>query len=464
MTAAPQTTVAELTPGGVSMRRILALGAFWTLFGAVVSRGLTLLASVAAARLLGTGGFGEVAMIQSTQGLFGVLAGAGLGLAATKFVAEFRTVDRPRAGRCVALATTIAFGFSAVVAALLYVCADAIAATVLSAPHLALELQVATGLVLFGTVNGVQTGAIIGYGDFRIAAILSAVRGACLCIFLSAGVQFGGVMGGVIGLVLTEAVAVLANHIALARLLPEQRHAWRDRSAAWSDLAAMCRFSAFSLAGSICTTTALWYCNVVLVSQTDGYAALGIFNAAERWRQVLLFVPAAFSPLILSHLSNMHGNNDPAAYRRLFGVNLWISAAVVLIPSLGLALLATPAMTLFGTEYSGGSMTLVILAGSALAVVFNNSLGQILVSQGAIVGRFLLDVLLSAALAIAAWMLIPLYREQGMALGSLVAYAVTALALIAPALYYMKHRKSPAPEDREQEADEASAEPATTTI
>jgi O-antigen/teichoic acid export membrane protein len=440
MTAVPLTTDAEPMPRGESMRRSFALGAFWTLVGAVVSRGLTLVGMVLAARLLGTSGFGELNMIQSTQGLFGVLAGAGLGLAATKFVAEFRSTDVLRASRCVALATTIALISGALVSVVLCVFAGPIAAGVLNAPHLAPEVQVATGLVLFGTVNGVQTGAVVGYGNFRIAAILNSVRGACLCVFLMVGVEFGGVMGGVIGLVLTEAIAVVANHLALQRLFPEQRFAWQDQSAAWRDLRAMCRFSIFSLAGSICIMTAMWFSNVVLVSQPDGYAALGVFNAADRWRQVLLFVPAAFSPLILSMLSNLHGNNDPAAYRGLFGLNLWVSIAVVLVPSIGIALLATPAMSLFGAEYGEGSMTLVILASSAIAVVLNNLLGQIMISRGATFGRFLLDVLLSAVLALVSWQLIPIYREQGMAIGSLIAYAITALALIVPAVYFVKYR------------------------
>jgi O-antigen/teichoic acid export membrane protein len=186
---------------------------------------------------------------------------------------------------------------------------------------------------------------------------------------------------------------------------------------------------------------AMWFSNVLLVAQTDGYSALGIFNAADRWRQVLLFVPASFSPLILSLLSNLHGNNDAGAYRRLFGVNLWISAAVTIVPSVGLVLLAVPAMGLFGEEYRLGWMTLAILSASAIAVVMNNILGQILISQGAVLGRFLLDVLLSATLALVSWQLIPEYRDEGMAIGSLAAYSVTALALIAPAIYYMKARK-----------------------
>jgi hypothetical protein len=83
-------------------------------------------------------------------------------------------------------------------------------------------------------------------------------------------------------------------------------------------------------------------------------------------------------------------------------------------------------------------MTLVILSASSVAVVLNNLLGQILVSKGAIAGRFVLDVLLASVLAIASWQLIPIYRDQGMALGSLIAFAVTSAALIVTAIHFMR--------------------------
>ncbi len=438
VTAATQCDLDVRTANCASLKTRLAIGAFWALVGAVVSRGLTLVSSVVAGRLLGTAGFGEVGMIQSTQGLFGVLAGAGLGLAATKYVAEFHALDPAKAGRCVALATSVALIASTLVAIGLLAFSDAIAMRVLSAPHLIGELQVATGLVVFGTINSVQTGAIMGFGDFRTAAILNIVRGACLCVFLIVGIELGGVMGGVIGLVLTEVVAVVANHLALRCLFPHSRLAWQDHAVAWRELAMMCRFSGLSLLGSVCTMSALWFSNVVLASQPDGYAALGVFNAAERWRQLLLFLPATVSPLILSMLSNLHGKNDSTTFRQLFGINLWVSIGVVLVPSLGIALCAAPAMGLFGAEYRDGWVTLVILAASSIAVVLNNLLGQILVSKGAILGRFLLDVLLAAVLALASWQLIPIYKDQGMALGSLIAYGATALVLIVPAVYFMK--------------------------
>jgi O-antigen/teichoic acid export membrane protein len=423
------------------LARHFAIGAFWALVGAAVSRGLTLASSVVAGRLLGTTGFGEIGMIQSTQGLFGIVAGAGLGLAATKFVAEFRSTDPVKTRRCATLATTIALVSGSVMALVLLACSGMMASSVLRAPHLTAELQVATGLVLFGTINGVQTGALVGLGDFRTLAVLSSIRGVCLCGFLIAGIAVGGVLGGVVGLVLTEAIAVLANQVALRRILPGTVIC-RDRRAAWSELVPMCRFGGLSLLGSICTMSAMWFANLVLVAQPGGYASLGVFNAAERWRQLLLFLPASFSPVILTTLSNLHGRKDPDAYRRLFGLNLAVSAAVVVVPSIGIVLCAGPAMGLFGDEYRGGWMTLVILSASSVVVVLNNLLGQILVSRGAVMGRFVLDVLLAAVLALASWQLIPIYREQGMALGSLIAFAVTAAALAATTIHFMRAPRS----------------------
>jgi len=423
----------------VGMR--FAIGAFWALFGAVVSRGLTLVSSVVAGRLLGPTGFGEIGMIQSTQGLFGIVAGAGLGLAATKFVAEFRSIDPARTRRCAALATSIALISGAAMALVLLALSGVMASSVLRAPHLTAELQVASGLVLFGTINGVQTGALVGLGDFRTVAVLNGIRGVCLCGLLIGGIELGGVLGGVVGLVLTEAIAVLANRVALRRLLPESVGG-HGRNASWNELRQMGRFSALSLLGSICTMSAMWFANLVLVAQPGGYASLGVFNAAERWRQLLLFLPASFSPVILTMLSNLHGRNAPDAYRRLFGLNLAVSIAVVVVPSIAIMLCASPAMGLFGEEYRDGRMTLVILSASSVAVVLNNLLGQVLVSQGAVGGRFVLDVLLAVVLAVASWQLIPIYREQGMALGSLIAFAVTAAALAATTIHFMRARRS----------------------
>jgi O-antigen/teichoic acid export membrane protein len=421
-----------------SVNRRVAFGAFWALAGAMVSRSLTLASSVAASRILGTTGFGELGMIQSTQGLFGILAGAGMGLAATRFVAEYRTNDHPKARRCISFALFVAVVSAALLTPLLFLFAGPIAERLLHAPHLESEFQVSTGLIFFGTINGVQTGGIIGMGNFRTVAILNIIRGAVLCVLLVFGIMLWGVMGGVIGLVLTEAVAVVANQSALRCLFPHLRPCWPKSDAAWLELTSICRFSLLALSGSVCTTLVLWFANVLLVSEPEGYAALGIFNAADRWRQLLLFLPASISPLMLSMLSNLHGENDAAEYRRLVGLNLWINFGVVMVPSAIVALGAPWGMLVFGEEYRAGWITLAVLAVSSVAVTMNNALGQVLVSQGGIWSRFLLDVFLSAVLALTSWFLIPRLRDVGMAVSSLIAYGATALVLSWPVVRFMR--------------------------
>src|SRR5579871_3753032 len=87
-----------------SVRARFATGALWSVTGAAVSRGLSLAGFVIAGRLLGAAAFGEVGMVQSTQAMFGVLAGGALGLTATRYVAAHHAADRARARRCYALA------------------------------------------------------------------------------------------------------------------------------------------------------------------------------------------------------------------------------------------------------------------------------------------------------------------------------------------------------------------------
>ena len=424
---------------GDSLRNRFVMGAFWSLAGAAVSRGVTMAAAVVVGRALGATGFGELGMIQSTQGLFGVFAGAGLGLAATKHVAEYRTRDWPKAGRCMVLCTRIAVVSGLAAAVVLFVLSGWLASSVLHAPHLVVELRVATGLVLLGAINGVQTGAIAGLENFRTIAGISVIRAGFLFAATVAGVLLAGLMGAVVGLVSAEAVAVVSNHLALRRLHPRpssRREGAGDLN--WREFTGVWRFSLLALLSSLSTMPALWFTNLVLVSQANGYAALGVFNAAERWRQVLLFLPASLSPIILSLLSNLHGTDDTGSYRRVVGMNLWLTAATVLLPAAALALLCRPAMALFGADYEGGWSTLSILAASAVAVVLNNLLGQVLISKAAIWCRFLLDVLLAALLALVSWWLIPVWRENGLALGHLVAYSAAALALLIPARYYLR--------------------------
>ena len=87
----------------------LAKGAFWSLIGTVLSRSLSVVASICVARMLGKVGMGELGIIQSTVGIFSAFAGLGMGLTATKFVAEYRTKVPRRAAAMLSLSAAVSW-------------------------------------------------------------------------------------------------------------------------------------------------------------------------------------------------------------------------------------------------------------------------------------------------------------------------------------------------------------------
>jgi O-antigen/teichoic acid export membrane protein len=101
----------EISKDEISGR--IVRSSFWALSGSVISKGFLLLSSILIARILGKSLYGEFGIIQSTINMFAVIAGFGLGVTSTKYVAELRDNDPDRAGNIIAsfnLAAGI-FGF-----------------------------------------------------------------------------------------------------------------------------------------------------------------------------------------------------------------------------------------------------------------------------------------------------------------------------------------------------------------
>lgn len=63
-------------------------GAFWSVLGNVVVKGLSLTAGLFVARFLGSISFGELSIIKSTLSVFGLLASFGIGFTITKIIGE----------------------------------------------------------------------------------------------------------------------------------------------------------------------------------------------------------------------------------------------------------------------------------------------------------------------------------------------------------------------------------------
>lgn len=431
MTALLQTWIVakhrELVPAS-SLRARFTLGIVWSLAGAVVSRGFMLAASVVCARLLGKEGFGALGMVQSTAGMFGIFAGLGLGLTATKFVAEFRRQDPAKAGRILALSASAAFIFGSVITVLLILLAPYLAKHVLATPQLAAPLAIGSGLVFFGAMNGAQTGALAGFEAFKTIARVNAFSGVASFPLIVFGVWRGGLQGAVWGSVAALAINWALNNRALRRECASASISYEFASC-HRELGILHRFSLPAFLASIVVGPAIWVCNALLVHQPGGYTELGTYTAADKWRLLILFVPTSVFAMVLPVLSNLYGEGDDAGFRKVFRANLQLNASLALLAALAIAILAAPIMAIYGSSFRGGRPVLIVLAFSALPEALNAILGQPLIAAHLMWLRFAFDVLLVAVLVALAWMLIPHWGALGLAVSYALAYAVTSLGL-----------------------------------
>ena len=161
----------------VPFSRRLARGAFWVLAGAVAARVVRIPISVILARLMGPTNYGELGIVSGSIDLFATFAGFGLGLTATKYVAELKTRDPLRAGRILAASTIVAAVSGTIFAIALFALAPELAVRTLANPQLTGSLRIGALAMLFSAMNGAQMGALYGFEAFQIVAYLQAALG-----------------------------------------------------------------------------------------------------------------------------------------------------------------------------------------------------------------------------------------------------------------------------------------------
>jgi O-antigen/teichoic acid export membrane protein len=417
----------EFAPAG-SLRARFALGVFWSLAGAVVSRGFLLAATVVCARFLGREGFGALGMIQSTAGMFGIFAGLGLGLTATKYVSEFRRQDPFRAGRVLALSASTAIASGALITVVMILLAPYLAQHVLAAPQLAVPLAISSGLAFFGAINGAQTGALAGFEAFKTIARVNIFSGLASFPLIVLGVWRGGLQGAIWGSVTALAINWALNNRALRRECASAAISYQFANC-HQELSILHRFSLPAFLASIAVGPAIWACNALLVRQPQGYAELGVYAAADKWRLLILFVPISVFNMVIPVLSNLHGEGDGAGFQKVFRANLRFNACLALLMALLIAVFATPIMAIYGNSFRGGGTVLIVLVFSAFLEVLNSIFGQPLIAAHQMWWRFGFDLLLVAVLMGLAWVLIPKWGALGLAAAYGLAFASTSMGL-----------------------------------
>lgn len=400
----------------------MASGVFWSLTGSVLSQGLMLLATIFVARILGKTEYGELGMIRSTVSMFAVFAGFGLGMTATKYIAEYRKSDPEKSGKIIGLTTLFAGGTGGIISIIILIAAPYIATHSINAPHLVDEIRLGAVMLFFSALNGAQTGTLSGFEAFKTIAKVNLIAG-----LLAFPIQIGctllfGLQGSVIGFGLNFLILWALNFYAVRRETQKAGIIIRFTKA-WDEWNVLLKFSLPALLSGILVAPVMWACNALLVNKPHGYEEMALFDAANQWRNAILFIPAILAqialPLLSAHV------NDKAKFNRILKLNIKLNAVVASAIAAIVALMAVYIMKSYGQGFAEGSEVLIILASSAVLVAINNIIGQAIASRGRMWAGFFLNLIWSIVLITSTgWLLNEGFGAKGVALGLLISYAL----------------------------------------
>lgn len=416
-----------------SLRHRFHVGIIWNLVATVFNQGSTFLTNIVIANLLGRQRFGEYAIVLSTTQVVSSLAGLGMGYTATKYLAEFRSTNKERAGEILGFCSSVAVKTGALTAGAFLLLAPIIATNVLHAPELTNVLRLGAGVIFFAALAGYYTGALAGLEEYRILGIAGVMAGG-LYLIVCVGAAFSlGLAGAVGGLLVSGMLQCLILHYLFSKararheLVSTYKGLRRERRI-------IVKWVVPGLLHSLTALPALWLSQVFLTRQPGGFAELALYSAAYSLTVIVLFLPNVTQMVGMSLINNLRGIGDALEHRRVFWMNLRFTLMVGVIGACGIGLFGRLLLRAFGPSFTSALPTLLILLAATIPELLTYAANQVIQSnEKGWLAVFAVNLPRDLLILTAAYLLTPKYGAAGLALaylgGRLTAFIVTLICV-----------------------------------
>jgi O-antigen/teichoic acid export membrane protein len=210
----------------------------------------------------------------------------------------------------------------------------------------------------------VQLGAMAGFEAFEGSAQIQIWRGLLLLPCVFCGARAGGLLGAIAAMSIVSFLTFAAGSYVLRRECTRRtvplRYTVRPEAGALT--------TSLSLwAGTVLLYGSNWAVTMMLSRQGSGLMQLGFYNAADRWKTALLFLPQVLFQVILPMLANSHAAGDEPACRRIVTGAFAATLAITGLGAVAVYLFAGVLMTSYGHDFAPGAGALTFAAAGAVA-------------------------------------------------------------------------------------------------
>jgi O-antigen/teichoic acid export membrane protein len=393
--------------------------------------------SIVFAQLLGAKGFGEWGVILSTVNTIGIFAGFGIGLTVTKHVGEFKKQDPAKAGRIIGMGYVLAFFSGIVLIFILLIFAQSLMMYILNAPQLTLLIQIGAILPLLNAVIGVQSGALNGFESFKKMAGINLIRGIISFPILIAGIVLRGLPGFVISQVVCTVLWLLTNEFYLN--MEYVKYGIKvSYGMIKKELSIIWKFSFPSFLSGVLVNFATWVSFALLANQLNGYRDIGIFNAANQWRTALMFISSVIQQVMIPIVTEKYSKNKIGVIKRMMSGTVSLLLVILIPLLLVLTVLSGWIMSLYGGEFLGNQLVLILLLIAGTVQSFTSVAWSTMIASGRLWSILSLDVIWAAVLVATYYYLLG-HGSLGLAIATLMTNVVQCVLMYVLVWQVLRH-------------------------
>ena len=364
-----------------SLSKRLFEGVSWTLIGNIAGKFFQLLAFIFVARIVGKEEYGQVGIVRSTINMFLIFSSAGMGMTATRHIAMFRTSNPFNAYQIYKFSLKFVLWIGLIISALVFFFSDFIAENQLNDLKLSSALKIGSLVLFLLTVSSIQTGALYGFERFKLVGINTMINGFFLLLSVTLGAYFWGINGVVAGLGVAALFMVFQLFFSLKNDVNRIKHSQAQSIGEPLNLKSIfLKFSLPAVLQGLVVIPVLWWAKTFLVKEA-GYGEMALYDVAEQWYYLVLFVPNSLSAFILPMLTNVNYNGSKNQYNKLLKVNILINIGVTLVIASGVALFSPLIYKFYGNGFTNHTPLLILLI-TVVICSANNILGQVIISKG----------------------------------------------------------------------------------
>lgn len=389
--------------------------------GTLISKGLLLLGTILIVKYVDKTIYGEFGIIKSTVNMFTVFAGLGLGLTATKYIAQLKETNKERVARIIGLSNFFSISISLLIV-LFFLFFSGVLANQINAPHLKGELQLSGFILFFAALNGLQNGILAGFEKFKLISINNIIASVASVITQVLGAKYFGLQGIILGFGLNFVILYILNRANINKIESNgyQYKLFDKRN--FKEISIIWNFSIPAVLSGLMVSPVIWLTNSFLVLQQNGYQQMANFDIANQWRTTVLFIPAALAQIALPMLSSAKDED----YNNILNKNIFLNFLIALIIVLPMILLAPFILSFYGNQYDDAYYPLIIMLITTVLVAVNNIIGQAIASKGKMWIGFSVNAIWGILLILISYILMFQfnYGVVGLCFAYLISYAI----------------------------------------